>query len=175
MSPIEWPRTVRLMGLRAAIELVITMDPPLPLLDQPGIGGLDGVEYSGEQYIESVLPGLHRVRTASPDWHDARVGEHEVNAPEYSDALLEALAYRRDVSDITDPGDDLGASLLDQSYRLSQVSLCAHGIVDRVDLIANVQADDVDALAREAHRVGSPLSARQAGDEGNLVCQALMH
>src|SRR4029079_3573259 len=85
--------------------------PAAALLDQPRHGHLDGVPDAGEGDVDDVSPGRDAVRVLRAHTRDARarepalvrrahrgadgVGEHEVDAAELRDALVEDGLERR--------------------------------------------------------------------------------
>ncbi len=116
--------------------------------------------------VESLLPRRRE---------DPRVGEHEVDPPEFGDAVGHDVLEPLEVPDVALLGDDAAAGLLDEVDRLVEILRGRHRVGDAVDLIAQVERDDVGAFLGEPDRVRAALTPRRAGDEGDLAVELSRH
>ena len=75
------------------------------------------------------------------------------------------------VADVGLAGDDTSAFLLDELGGLVEVLGARVGIVDGVDVAADVERDDVRPVRREPDRMRAALASRRSGDEGDFAVQ----
>jgi hypothetical protein len=121
---------------------------------------------AGQVHIDDVLP-----RGFIGHRGDAGVGDHDVEAAEFGDALLEGGFERRAVPDVGFPRDDASAGVLDEFHRGGHVLGGGHRIRNTGDLVAQVDRDDAGALRRQLHRVSAALAPGRAGDERDLAVE----
>lgn len=81
---------------------------------------------------------------AEPD--DACVGDHDVEAAEFANALLDDLLQRIGIADVGLVSDDLSAFVLDELDGFVELVRSGVGVVHRVDVAADVHRDDVSAF-----------------------------
>jgi hypothetical protein len=97
-----------------------------------------------------------------------------------STSLLDARVHRSlegfEVAHVDLGGVDPPVVALDEIGGLGQILRRRCGDqVNRVDLLADVDGDDVGALLREPHRVRTALTARRTGDESDLAFNTSSH
>ena len=68
-------------------------------------------------------------------------------------------------------GNDASALLLDEPDGLIEVLGAGVGIVDGVDVAADVQRDDVGAVGGKSGRMCATLASGRSGDEGDFAVQ----
>jgi hypothetical protein len=98
---------------------------------------------------------------------DARVGQHDVEASEVFHSGIDSGLDGVKVAHVGDGSEHLATGLLDEIDCLVQLFVRCHRVVVRGDVTADVDADDVRALAGESHRVAAALTSGHPGDEGD--------
>src|SRR6185312_9597364 len=97
------------------------------------------------------------------------VGQHDVEATEVLDAGIHRGLDLLEVAHIGHRAQHLAAGLFDPGDGLVQLLAGGHRIAVGGDVGADVDADDVGALACESYRVAAALATRHPGDEGDFA------
>ena len=106
---------------------------------------------------------MHRHR------RDAGVGEHDVDAAEEGDSVVERRLQRCAVAHVGLHGVDASVERLDLRDGLGKLLRRGQRIGDRVDLRGDVDRDDVCAFLGQTDGVRASLPARGSGDEGDFA------
>jgi hypothetical protein len=127
----------------------------------------DRVQHATEVDVHPVDEGLHGRRGLHRG--HAGVRDDNVEAAELREAgVKDRLKLGLD-ADVALPGDDAAVERLYVLDRLRQVCWRGERVVHAVKGLANVDRDDVRALARQPDRMAAALPAGRPGDEGDLA------
>src|SRR5689334_8647446 len=139
--------------------------------DQRGYRGFHGVPRAGEVDVDHLPPRVSADLPRLSAGTDTGVGDDDV----HSTQLVEPSGERRlnlvVVANISLRQNSSAARLLQQSFGLLQVGDGRTRVRRGVDFAAEVEADDVGAFSGQREGVGSPLSSRETGDEGDLTIE----
>ena len=149
----------------------MTMQPPRPPGPQCRERDRDGVPRPGQVGVDDVAPHGGGVPTVAEP-HDAGVGQDDVDPPERGHALVEGLLQPGQVAHVGLERHDLAAFRLDELCRLVEIGPCGVGVVDRRDVGADVDGQDVGALPGQPDGVRPALPARRSGDECDLAFES---
>ena len=127
----------------------------------------DRVDRTQQVGVDHVGPGLQR--RLAPHRGDPRLGHHDVDVPQLGQALLERRGQLRPLAHVGLDRHDVPVLRLDQPDGLLQVVRPGQRVLDRGDVAAQVDRDDVGALPGQPHRVAAALAARRARDEGDFA------
>jgi hypothetical protein len=158
-----------------APELVMTIAPPSPRSSIAGKRRFNRVENAREQHVHRIDKRGHIVGPLPHARPDAGVGENEVHAPEFGDPVGDHGLHPVEVTDITLLGADTTPGLLDEVDGLVEVLARGHRIPHSVNLIAQIHCDDVGTFLGKPNRMGTPLTASSARNEGNLALELTCH
>ena len=142
--------------------------------DRPAVAGLDhrghrradGAPRAVQVDVDDGVPLLFgHLEHPAPAQHPG-VGHHDVEPAELLDAVGHHLLQRGQVADVDLAGQHLAAGGLHRPDRLGQLFGGAERIGDGLrDRAADVDRDDVGALAGQPDRVRPALTARGPGNE----------
>ena len=106
--------------------------------------------------------------------NDAGVRDHDVQAAELGESVGHHLFDGVGVAHVGLTGDDASALLLDELDGLVKILGTGIGVVDGIDVTADVERNDVRAVRRESHRMRATLASSRSGDEGDFAVQISM-
>jgi hypothetical protein len=128
---------------------------------------VDRVDRADQVGVEHVRPGLQRRLALHRG--DPGLRHHDVQPAQLGEARLQRLAELGPLAHVGLHRHDAPVLRFDQADRLLQVVRAGQRVLDRVDVVAQVDRDDVGALLGQPHRVAAALAARRARDEGDLA------
>ena len=102
------------------------------------------VHHPDQVDVDGVDPGLHR--ETGREWGDARVGDDDVEAPEFADAGIDGGGQADPVAHIGDRRVGALTFLFDQARGFVEVLRTGEGIAVGLDVLTEVDGDDVGAL-----------------------------
>src|SRR3984957_16874582 len=143
----------------AASELVITTDPPRPPLMMCGTAAL--IVFHWPVRLISIISSQTCSSISS-------VGAG-VGMPAFAAPFAHGGGQRRQAAHVHLGGDDPPVQRLDLLDRAGEILGGRHRVRDGGRLAADVDRDDVPPLPGQGQRVAASLSARRAGDEGDLA------
>ena len=134
-------------------------------------GGVHGVPGADQVDLDDVAERPSPiVAVGHPD--DARVGDDDVEAAELPNAVGDHRVDRFGVTNISLARQDPAALVLNQFHCGGKVVGGRAGVVGGVELRADVDGDDVGALAGQLDRVRPPHPTGGTGDEGDMPVQS---
>jgi hypothetical protein len=117
--------------------------------------------------VDHVGPGLQRRIPLHRG--DPGLGHHDVQPAQLADALLQRRRQLRPLPHVGLHRHDPPVLRLDQPDRLLQVIGRRKRVLERRDVMREVDRDDVGAFLRQPHRVTAALTACRPRDEGDLA------
>jgi hypothetical protein len=132
--------------------------------------------YTGEVGVDHVAPALRRHCVGCVVHRDPGVRDHDVEPTKLRHTGVDR---RRDSGRVAHVGlarGDAAAKQLDLGDGgvgdgVVEILGCCERIIDRVDIGADVDRDDVGALSRKPQRVGATLPSRRAADDRDFALQ----
>lgn len=132
--------------------------------------GLDRLPHAAEVDINHLLPQrFFRLVQLARGGADPRVRHDDVEAAQLFDAAVHGGLQRGEVPHVHLRGHDTAPGVFDHARGEVQIFRCGTGCGRIGEVPANVDGDDVCALARQPDRVTSALPARGATDECDLA------
>ena len=144
--------------------------PTAPAGDQVRDRGVDGVPRADQVDVDDraeVATAL--VTVGHPD--DPGVGDDDVEAAELAPRFGEHGVHRVGIAHVGLPGQDATSLMTHEAGGLLEVVCRGSRVVGELEVRADVQGDDVGALACEFHGVRTTHPAGRAGDEGHLTVE----